>query len=420
MMDTLQNLLAHPWMHTLLGCVALLLLAWLCGWLVRRVLKRVMRTVSKRTRWRWDDAMIKHGVFLRLAQVVPMLVIRYGLPNVPGVPAGVEAVVASVTMALIVVFVVLAVNAALSAVEDLYRESPRGREHSIKGYVQLLKIVAFAIALILFIAALFDRSPLTLLAGLGAISAVLLLIFKDTILSLVASVQIATNDMLRIGDWISLPDDNVDGDVIEIALNTIKVSNWDKTVSTVPTWHLMSKSYRNYRYMYATGRRIRRAVNIDLTTVRFLEPDEIENLRRFRLLDDYFERKQKELAEWNAGLGDAGKLAVNQRRLSNLGTFRAYMQAYVAATPTVNHDLFWAVRQLDPGPDGIPLQVYGYTVDTGFVAHENATGDIFDHLIAILPEFGLKLFQQPTGSDIRAGLSGVRRGDLSMASAEAP
>lgn len=419
-MDKLQNLLAHPWMHTLLGCVVLLLLAWLCGWLVRRVLTRVMRTISTRTRWRWDDAMIRHGVFLRLAQVVPMLVIRYGVQSVPGVPARAEAAVASITMALIVVFVVLAVNAALSAVEDLYRESPRGREHSIKGYVQLLKIVAFAIALILFIAALFDRSPLTLLAGLGAVSAVLLLIFKDTILSLVASVQIATNDMLRIGDWISLPDDNVDGDVIEIALNTVKVSNWDKTVSTVPTWHLMSKSYRNYRYMYATGRRIRRAINIDLTTVRFLEPDEIDRLRRFRLLDDYFAGKQKDLAEWNAKLGDAGTFAGNQRRLSNLGTFRAYMQAYVAAAPTVNHDLFWAVRQLDPGPAGIPLQVYGYTVETGFVAHENATGDIFDHLIAILPEFGLKLFQQPTGNDVRTGLSRVHPEGLSRSDVQGP
>ena len=412
-MDMLYDLLSHPWTHTLLGCVALLLLAWLCAWLMRHVLMRVMRTIGKRTRWRWDDAMFKHGVFLRLAQVVPMLIIRFGIQAVPGVSARAEAAVAHVTTALIVVFVVLAVSAALSAMEDLYNESPRGREHSIKGYVQLLKIVAFSIALILFVAALFDRSPLTLLAGLGAVSAVLLLIFKDTILSLVASVQIATNDMLRIGDWIALPDDDVDGDVIEIALNTVKVRNWDKTVSTVPTWHLMSKSFRNYRYMYATGRRIRRALNIDLTTVRFLEPDEIDHLRQFRLLDDYFDGKQKELTEWNAKLGKMGQFAVNQRRLSNLGSFRAYMQAYITASPKVNHDLLCAVRQLDPGPTGVPLQIYGYTVETGFVAHENATSDIFDHLIAILPEFGLRPFQNPSGSDLQALLHHARGGDAS-------
>ncbi|HET7562218.1 MAG TPA: mechanosensitive ion channel family protein [Rhodanobacteraceae bacterium] len=418
-MAYLDRLLTHPWVHTLLGCVALLLLAWLCSWLARHVLVRVARSISTRTRWRWDDAMIQRGVALRLAQVVPMLVIQWGIPLVPGVPAKVEAAVASITTAMIVVFAVLAVSGALSAVEDIYSQSPRGREHSIKGYVQLLKIVVFAVAVILFIAALFDRSPLALLAGLGAISAVLLLIFKDTILSLVASVQIATNDMLRIGDWIALPDDNVDGDVIEIALNTVKVRNWDKTVSTVPTWHLMSKSYRNYRFMYATGRRIRRALNIDLTTVRFLKDDEIAHLRQFQLLQDYFQRKQEELANWNRDLGTAGEIPVNRRRLSNLGTFRAYMQAYVAAAPTVNHDLFWAVRQLDPGPDGIPLQVYGYTVDTGFVAHANATDDIFDHLIAIAPEFGLKVFQQPSGDDVRTALADVRHERSSVALADA-
>jgi miniconductance mechanosensitive channel len=257
------------------------------------------------------------------------------------------------------------------------------------------------------IAVLVDRSALSLLAGLGAVSAVLLLIFKDTIMSVVASIQLSSNDMLKVGDWISLPDDNVDGDVVEIALHTIKVVNWDKTISTVPTWHLISKSYRNYRHMYATGRRIRRALNIDLTSVRFLKPEEIEHLRQFKLLDGYFERKQEEIAQWNAAEGEAGKLPINQRRLSNIGSFRAYMQAYVLAHPGVNTDLFWAVRQLDPGPTGLPLQIYGYTVDTGFVAHNNVQGDIFDHLIAILPEFGLSLFQQPTGADMRAGLHRV-------------
>jgi len=294
----------------------------------------------------------------------------------------------------------------LSATDDLYRQTPRGKEHTIKGYVQLGKIGVWLVGAILIIAIVFDRSPLTLLAGLGAISAVVLLIFKDTILSVVASVQIGTNDMLRVGDWIALPEDNVDGDVVEIALHTVKVVNWDKTISTVPTWHLISKSYRNYRHMYATGRRIARALNIDLTSVRFLERDEIARLRKFKLLADYFDAKEKDLAAWNDSLGEAGKQAVNQRRLSNLGTFRAYMQAYAAACPTINHDLFWAVRQMDPGPTGVPIQIYAYTVDTGFVAHHNAQGDIFDHLIAILPEFGLKLFQQPTGNDVRAGLAG--------------
>ncbi|MGH8154124.1 MAG: mechanosensitive ion channel family protein, partial [Rhodanobacteraceae bacterium] len=399
--------------RTLLGSVALLLVAWLAERVARLAMVRVMSAASVRTAWRRDDALVKRGVFRRLAQVVPLLVVRYGVDAIPHIPGRVVAVVSSVALALAVVFALLAIDAALSAVEDLYRASPAGRERSIKGYVQLVKIIVFVVGIILVIASLVDRSPLTLLAGLGAVSAVLLLIFRDTILSVVASIQLSTNDMLRVGDWISVPADDADGDVIEIALHTIKVRNWDKTVSTVPTWHLISQSYRNYRQMYETGRRIRRALNIDLTTVRFLEPEEIEHLRQFRLLDEYFARKEREIAAWNANLGAAGKLPMNRRRLSNLGTFRAYMRAYVKADANVNHDLFWAVRQLDPGPTGIPIQVYGYTVETGFVAHENAQGDLFDHLITILPEFGLKLFQQPTGVDVRAGLAARRDRDES-------
>lgn len=412
-MQALEQFWNLAWVHTLAGAVALMVVAWVAGRVARFAMVRVMSAASVRTAWRWDDAMVNRRVFRHLAQVVPMLVVRYGVEAVPNIPGRVVVLVSSIALALAVVFALMAINAALSAVEDLYRASPAGRERSIKGYVQLIKIVVFLIGAILIIASLIDRSPLTLLAGLGAVSAVLLLIFKDTILSVVASIQLSTNDMLRVGDWISVPGDNADGDVIEIALHTIKVRNWDKTVSTVPTWHLISQSYRNYRQMYETGRRIRRALNIDLTTVRFLEPHEIVHLRRFRLLDEYFARKEKEIAAWNADLGPAGRLAMNRRRLSNLGTFRAYVQAYVKADANVNHDLFWAVRQLDPGPTGIPIQVYGYTVETGFVAHENAQGDLFDHLITILPEFGLSLFQQPTGVDVRAGLAARRDRDES-------
>lgn len=400
-MDKFDALLAHSWMQTLLGCAVLLLLAWLSSWLARHVLIRVMNAVGRRTRWKWDDAMINRGVFLRLAQVVPMLVVNYGLRVVPGVPAAVEQIVTKVTMALLVLFVVLAVNATLSAGEDLFNASPRGRERTIKGYVQLGKIIVWMFGVIAIIATLVDRSALSLLAGLGAVSAVILLIFKDTIMSVVASVQIGSYDMLRVGDWIALPDDNVDGDVVEISLNTVKVVNWDKTLSTIPTWHLISKSYRNYRNMYETGRRIRRSLNIDITSVRYHTPGEIEHLQRFKLLEDYFRHKKDDLAAWNTRLGEEGADAINQRRLTNLGSFRAYMQAYIGSHPGINQDLFWAVRQLDPEPTGIPLQVYAYTRDTGFVAHENVQGDIFDHLITILPQFGLSLFQQPSGADLR-------------------
>lgn len=399
-MQTLENFLALPWMDTVLGLVLLIFFSWFAYLIARRVLLRMVRAVTKRTVWKWDDTLEAHGVFDHLTRMVPTLAVQFGIVLVPDIPVNIDRLIGNVALALTVWFALLAISAALNALEDLYQATPQGKHRSIKGYVQLLKILLFLIGVIVIIASLINRSPLLLLSGLGAVSAVLLLIFKDTILSVVASVQLASNDMLRVGDWISMPEDNVDGDVVDVALHTIKVVNWDKTISTVPTWHLISHSFRNYRNMYETGRRIRRALYIDLTTVRFLAPDEIEHLRRFRLLDGYFERKEKELVAWNAELGEAGQLPINQRRLSNLGTFRAYVQAYILADPKVNTGLFWAVRQLDPGPTGIPLQIYAYTVDTGFVAHNNAQGDIFDHLIAILPEFGLALFQQPAGRDL--------------------
>lgn len=404
-MPNLETLLQDPWARAALGTVLLLLAAWLGALVAGRVLARSMAAISRRTPWRWDDALVEHGVFRRLAQVVPPLVVAYGLPLIAGIPPWLQRAAVNASLALVVLFVVLTVNAGLSALEQAFGTSRDVRNRSVKGYVQLLKILAFAVGGIVIVAILIDRSPMTLLAGLGAVSAVLLLIFKDTILSVVASIQLRSNDMLRVGDWIEVPGDHVDGFVVDVALHTIKVQNWDKTVSTVPTWHLISQSYRNWRGMYESGgRRIRRAVNIDLTSVRFLEDAEVARLARFHLLDGYFERKQAELGEWNAALGDAGRIPVNQRRLSNLGTFRAYMQAYIHAHPHLNHAMLCTVRQLDPDPTGIPLQIYAYTSVTDFVPHENVQADIFDHLISILPEFGLRVFQQPSGVDVRAAL----------------
>ncbi|HZX70985.1 MAG TPA: mechanosensitive ion channel domain-containing protein [Rhodanobacter sp.] len=416
-MQNLQDLLELPWMRTVLGLLALLALAWLAGVLVRSVLTRVLRGITVRTAWRWDDALYRRRSFLWLARIVPALIVKYGIKAIPGVSADVEQVVSGLMLSLIALFVVMAINASLSALEDLYAVTPRGREHSIKGYVQLGKIIVWMIGVIVIIASLVGSSPLSLLAGLGAVSAVLLLIFKDTILSVVASVQLASNDMLRVGDWISMPTDDVDGFVIDVALHTVKVQNWDKTVSTVPTWHLISQSYRNWRGMYESGgRRIRRAINIDVNSVRFLDGGEVGHLRRFQLLTGYFERKEQEVGEWNDALGAPGRLRVNQRRLSNLGSFRAYMQAYIDAHPQINHDMLCAVRQLDPGAEGIPLQIYAYTAVTDFGPHENVQSDIFDHLIAILPEFGLRLFQQPTGHDMQVGLAAARAHEAGSAS----
>jgi miniconductance mechanosensitive channel len=405
-MQTLNELLHLPWMRTTLGVLALLVLAWLCGQLVRRLLLRVVRGITRRTTWQWDDALFRHHTFQWLARMVPALVIQYGVALVPGVSARAEELVGNLMTALLVFFVVMAISAALSALEDLYRETPRGRQRSIKGLVQLVKLGLFVIAGLVIIAAVTGQHIGLLLSGLGAMSAVLMLIFKDTILGFVAGVQLSSNDMLRVGDWIEMPQLNADGDVIDIALHTVKVRNWDKTITSIPSWRLISDSYKNWRGMQETGgRRIKRALYIDAASVRFLDEKEVRRLSSLRLLADYLPAKEQEVAQWNEALGEAGEVLGNRRRLTNLGTFRAYAQAYLDTHPGIHHGLFCLVRQLASGPQGIPLELYCFTASVAWADYENTQGDIFDHLFALLPEFGLTLYQQPSGQDVRAALA---------------
>ena len=405
-MQTLQNFLDLPWMRTGLGVLALLALAWLAGQLVRRLLLRLVRGITRRTTWKWDDALFRHHTFLWLARMVPALAIQYGIMLVPGVPDRIEALVGNLMTALLVFFVVMAISAALSALEDLYRGTPRGQQRSIKGLVQLVKLGLFVVAGLIIIAAVTGKHIGLLLSGLGAMSAVLMLIFKDTILGFVAGVQLSSNDMLRVGDWIEMPQLNADGDVIDIALHTVKVRNWDKTITSIPSWRLISDSYKNWRGMQETGgRRIKRALYIDAASVRFLDEKEVRRLSSLRLLADYLPSKEQEVAQWNEALGEAGEVIGNRRRLTNLGTFRAYAQAYLDTHPRIHHGLFCLVRQLASGPQGIPLELYCFTASVAWADYENAQGDIFDHLFALLPEFGLTLYQQPSGQDVRAALA---------------
>jgi miniconductance mechanosensitive channel len=263
---------------------------------------------------------------------------------------------------------------------------------------------------------LIDRSPLWMISGLGALSAVLLLVFKDTLLSLVASTQLTSNDMLRIGDWIEMPQSNADGFVKDIALHTVKVQNWDNTVTTVPTYKLFSESYRNYRHMFESGgRRIKRTVRIDSASVRFLTDDEAQRLMRFRLLHDYLQAKTHDIAQANQTMGELASVPANRRRLTNIGTLRAYALAYLKQNPEVRQDMAMMVRMMEPTSEGIPVEVYCFTAVTAWVEYERIQGDIFDHLLAILPELGLRLYQQPSGADIGAMGVHLREGALQAA-----
>ncbi len=393
-----DRLAEFPIAEMLIGLCLLVLVAFIADFVVRRILTRlILRIVGRAVH---DLDVLLRPVVRSFTRVVPAVIIHQGVSGVPHLAPGFVTLIQNVAGAFMIVAVAIGIGAGLDMANALYARSPRAHRRSIKGYLQVLKIVIYAIATILVIAALIDRSPLLLLSGLGALAAVLMLVFKDTILSLVASVQLNSNDMLRVGDWIEMPQVNADGDVIDIALHTVKVQNWDKTITTIPTWRLISESYRNWRGMQESGgRRIKRSLLIDQTSARFLTDAERERMRRFLLIDDYLADKSAEMADWNAKLVEAGRDPVNMRRSTNIGAFRAYVQNYLENHPRIRQDMTLLVRQMQPTETGLPLEIYAFTATVAWAEYEAIQADIFDHLLAILPEFDLRLFQSPSGAD---------------------
>ncbi|MFP6848916.1 MAG: mechanosensitive ion channel domain-containing protein [Pseudomonas sp.] len=398
-----QNWLEHyPELYSLTGLTLLLLAAWLANWMVKRILLKGLYRALKATPIGQNGTLHDSRVTARLANVVPAMIISAGISLVPNLPETAVAVTRNVCSAIIVLTIALAISGALTLLNTLYEKRPNAHLKPIKGYVQVVKILLFAIATILMIASLIDRSPLILLSGLGAMAAVLMLIFQDTLLSLVASVQITSSDIIRVGDWVEMPQLNADGDVIDIALHTVKVQNWDKTISTIPTKRFISDPFKNWRGMQeAGGRRIKRSLLLDQTSIRFLCPEQIAHLQRFLLLGQYLSSKQSELLSWNSELAEASKEPANTRRVTNIGTFRAYIEHYLRQHPSIHQEMTQLVRQLDPTANGLPLELYCFTNTIAWARYEAIQSDIFDHLLAILPEFGLRVFQHPSGADMR-------------------
>jgi len=400
-LETLRTALApYPWAYIAVVIAALLLAAWLANWLTKRVLLRGIKRALRASPLGGaaHDHEVKLRVIPRLANVVPALVIAAGVAAVPDLPPQVVAVVRALCQAFIVLTLALSISRALDLANLAYERRTDARDKPIKGYLQVAKIIMFVLAGISIVATLIGAQFLHILTGLGAATAVLMLIFQDTILSLVASVQISNDGRVRIGDWIEMPGQNADGDVVDIALHTVTVQNWDKTITTIPTKKLISDSFKNWRGMSESGgRRIKRALYLDQHSVRFLGEEDVARLHRFALIDDYLDDKQRELGEWNAKLPEHDREAVNQRRVTNLGTFRAYVERYLRHHPGIRQDMTLLVRQLQPTAEGLPLEVYCFSNDVRWAYYEGIQSDVFDHLLAILPEFGLKVFQG--GSD---------------------
>lgn len=399
-------------LSTLVGIVALAILAWLADRITKSIFLRIVDRIVRETSFKFDDVLLEYNVFGRLAHLAPAIAVYYGIRFVQfpewlsavsaaGTGADLATDIQRLTSAVMVLIGVSALGAFLTALGKTYATSELAEGRPIEAYTQIAKIAIWVIGSVLFVAELTGRSPLLLLSGIGAITAVLLLIFRDTILSFVASLQITSYDMIRVGDWIEMSQYGADGDVIELTLHTVKVQNWDKTITAIPTHKLIEEPFRNWRGMQESGgRRIKRALYVDMNSIRFLTDDELDHLENFVVLREYVRRKRQELADFNRPFSATPELIPNARRLTNVGTFRAYLVEYLRRHPGINQDMTLLVRQLALGESGLPIEIYTFTKTTNWNEYENVQSDIFDHVLSIAREFGLAVFQKPSGRDI--------------------
>ena len=382
--------------------VIVLVLAWVGNFIAKKIILRITRRFIKKSKTQWDDILDEHRVFTLLSHLVPAIIIYLFTPFVFIDTLGAGWFMRVVSLIYMIVVGMLVLNAFLSSVVDIYRTYSFARRMPIRGFVQVVKIFIFITGGIIILGMVIGRDPTKILAGFGAMTAVLMLIFKDAILGFVAGIQISANNMVHLGDWIEMPKYGADGDVIDISLTTVKVQNWDKTISTIPAYALISDSFKNWRGMSDSGgRRIKRAINIDMNTVKFCNPMMLDKFRRFEHIAEYIDAKQNEIDEYNiTGNVDNTEL-VNGRRMTNVGTFRAYVIAYLKNHPKINQNMTFLVRQLKPTECGLPIEIYVFSSDKVWANYEAIQADIFDHILAVVPEFGLRVFQNPTGSDFK-------------------
>ena len=398
-----------------IGVLVLALLAYLTDKIAKRIVIAIIGGLIRRTSFTWDDVLHEHKVFERLAHLAPALALYYGVTFIPGLPDAFTLLVQRAAQASMVLIGVGAAGAFLSASAQIYSTSPVAEGRPIKGYVQIAKIILYVLGLVVVVATLMGKSPLLFFSGIGAMTAILLLIFRDTLLSFVASLQVASYDIVRVGDWIEMPQFGADGDVVDVSLHTIKVQNWDKTVTTIPTRAVIEGSVKNWRGMSESGgRRIKRSFYIDMNTIRFLDEADIARFERFALLKDYVQGKKAELTTESTNEQGDPDIIANSRRLTNIGTLRAYIVNYMRTHPKVHKGMTLLVRQRNPTANGLPIEIYVFSSDIDWIAYEGIQSDIFDHILAVVPEFGLRLFQLPAGRDLEAAFSN-RSSDRSAA-----
>ncbi|HER63580.1 MAG TPA: mechanosensitive ion channel [Desulfobacteraceae bacterium] len=381
---------------------AIILLAVLSTWIVRNILLRSIVHFIQHNNYQWDDALLHHRFFTRLSWFVPVVILY--LTQDLLLPAEIAAAI-FIRRLLLCAFVIVSVQLIISllrSVDEIYRTMQKGTGTPIRGYIDAAKIVTYALGAIFILSILTNRSPWGLLSILGGLTAVTMLVFKDTILGFVASIQLSGTDMVRIGDWIEMPSHGADGDVIDVSIHCVRVQNWDKTITTIPTYALTSNAFRNWRGMSESGgRRIKRAINIDMNSIRFVTDDELAELGRIKLITDYVDRKQKEIEQYNRENELDTSVLINGRRQTNIGIFRAYVASYLRHHPKINQEMTFLVRHLKPAEYGLPIEIYVFSSDKVWAHYEAIQANIFDHLLAALPVFNLRVFQAPSGYDFR-------------------
>ncbi|KKW82311.1 mechanosensitive ion channel protein MscS [Acinetobacter sp. AG1] len=398
-----SELSQYPWLEMLISFAILIFLAALANFIAKRIIVRGIRHIITKLKSPHQSIFAQHSVTRRFANIVPAIVIMNGISAVPHLPLKIITLIQMGAQAFIFLTLALSISEALNIFNLVYQRNPKSRNKPIKGYLQLIKLILFVVCGLMILGTFLKKDVFTLLAGFGAMAAVLMLVFQNTILSLVASVQIASYDMVRIGDWIEMPSLNADGDVIDMSLHTVTVQNFDKTLTTIPTNKLVTDTFRNWRGMSNSGcRRIKRSIFLDQSSVHFMTDSEQRKLKDFLLLDHYLDAKQDEINKFNDHLSNQSEY--NQRRLTNVGTFRAYVEFYLRQHQGIAQSQTILVRQLQPTSEGLPLEIYAFTNTTAWASYEAIQSDIFDHLIAIIPEFGLRIYQAPSGYDFKTYL----------------
>lgn len=390
-----------------LGLFITLIIASLLVWIVSRfILIQVMHTIAGKSKTDWDDHLMHNKVFKGLALLVPLMFMEYFLSIVFFHFPDFQSFFVTLSKVLIIFACIIIINRIFNAVRDIMWDVKNLRDKPIQSYTQILKILFSGVLIIVMFSVITGKSPLFFLTSLGAISAILLLIFRDTILGFVGSIQLAANDMIRIGDWVTMEKFGADGDVEEITLATVKVRNFDRTITTIPTYSFISDSFRNWRGMAESdGRRVKRPMKIQISSVKFASPELIERLGKMDLLKDFVDKRQAEITKYNEEHGFVGEKSINGRRQTNLGLFRKYVQYYLERREEINSEMTLMVRQLEPTEFGIPLEIYCFTKTKEWEQYEGVVADIFDHLFAVIHLFELVAFERPTGQDVKDSAS---------------